>query len=282
MEQSFLDYSMSVIASRALPDVRDGLKPVLADPLGNVRPGARPDRPTVKCARVVGEVMGRYHPHGDGAIYDALVRMGQRFSMRHQLIDPKGNFGSPSDEPAAMRYTGAGCPASPCSCWRASTRTRSTSSTTSTGSTRNRSPSPTLPNLLVNGSQGIAVGMAANIPYNLSEVVGAVNFIANEATAQDLMEFVKGPDFPTGGLIMGRQGIIDVHHGPGLGAHPRRCRDRRGQPGQPDRRHRDPVPDERRADRAEDRRPHREAPARRHPRDPQRSRPRAPPPWSSS
>ena len=216
MEQSFLDYAMSVITARALPDVRDGLKPVHRRILwGMYDQGNRPNRPYVKCARVVGDVMGKYHPHGDQAIYDALVRLGQAFSLRHPLIDPHGNFGSPNDPPAAMRYT-------ECRLHELAMRLldgidEQTVDFSDNFDSTEQEPvvlPSRFPNLLVNGSQGIAVGMATNIPpHNLGEVIDAVNHLLEnpEATNESLMEFVKGPDFPTRGLIMGHQGIRDAY-----------------------------------------------------------------------
>jgi len=216
MERSFLDYAMSVIVSRALPDARDGLKPVHRRILwGMDELRAYPDRPTIKCARVTGEVMGKYHPHGDGAIYDALVRMGQDFSLRHPLIHPKGNFGSLDDPPAAARYTE--CRLAPIAMDMLRDIAEDTVDFGDNYSGEFSEPlvlPSRFPNLLVNGSQGIAVGMATNIPpHNLGEVIDAVNhLLANpEATPDDLMQFVKGPDFPTGALIMGRQGIMDAY-----------------------------------------------------------------------
>ncbi len=216
MERSFLDYSMSVIVSRALPDARDGLKPVHRRILwGMYDLGARPDRPTMKCARVTGEVMGKYHPHGDSAIYDALVRMGQWFSLRHPLVHPKGNFGTPDDPPAAARYTE--CRLAPIAMDMLAGIEEDTVDFVDNYSGEFTEPvllPSRFPNLLVNGSQGIAVGMATNIPpHNLGEVIDAtVHLLANpDATPDDLMEFVKGPDFPTGGIMMGRQGIIDAY-----------------------------------------------------------------------
>jgi len=216
MERSFLDYSMSVIMSRALPDVRDGLKPVHRRIIWDMeQQGFRPDRPFVKCARVTGDTMARYHPHGDGAIYDALVRMAQPFSLRHPLIDFHGNYGSPDFGPAAARYTEA--------------RLHSLAMRLLDGIDENTvdmipnydgtSEEPQVlparfPNLLVNGSQGIAVGMATSIPpHNLGEVIDAtMHLIDNpEATPDDLMNFVKGPDFPSGGNILGRAGIMDAY-----------------------------------------------------------------------
>jgi DNA gyrase subunit A len=216
MERSFLDYAMSVIVSRARPDARDGLKPVHRRILwGMDELRAYPDRPTIKCARVTGEVMGKYHPHGDGAIYDALVRMGQSFSLRHPLIHPKGNFGSLDDPPAAARYTE--CRLSPIAMEMLRDIGEETVDRVDNYSGEFEEPAvlpARFPNLLVNGSQGIAVGMATNIPpHNLAEVIDAVDhlLVNPEATPDDLMQFVKGPDFPTGALIMGRQGIIDAY-----------------------------------------------------------------------
>jgi DNA gyrase subunit A len=216
LERSFLDYAMSVIMSRALPDVRDGLKPVHRRIIWDMdQQGFRPDRPFVKCARVTGDTMARYHPHGDSAIYDALVRMAQPFSLRHPLIDFHGNYGSPDFGPAAARYT--------------ESRLHSLAMRLLDGIDENTvdmipnydgtSEEPRVlparfPNLLVNGSQGIAVGMATSIPpHNLGEVIDAtVHLIDNPgATPDDLMKFVLGPDFPTGGTILGRAGIIDAY-----------------------------------------------------------------------
>ncbi len=216
MEQSFLDYAMSVITARALPDVRDGLKPVHRRILwGMYDQGTRPNRPYVKCARVVGDVMGKYHPHGDQAIYDALVRLGQSFSLRHPLIDPHGNFGSPNDPPAAMRYTE--CRLHELAMCLLDGIDEQTVDFAENFDSTEREPvvlPSRFPNLLVNGSQGIAVGMATNIPpHNLGEVIDAVNHLLEnpEATTTELMEFVKGPDFPTRGRIMGFQGIRDAY-----------------------------------------------------------------------
>ncbi|MCX6510088.1 MAG: DNA gyrase subunit A [Actinobacteria bacterium] len=216
MERSFLDYAMSVIVSRALPDARDGLKPVHRRILwGMYDLRALPDRPTMKCARVTGEVMGKYHPHGDSAIYDALVRMGQSFSLRHPLVHPKGNFGSLDEPPAAARYTE--CRLAAMALDMLADIDENTVDFVDNYSGEFQEPvvlPSRFPNLLVNGSQGIAVGMATNIPpHNLAEVIDAVNHLLEhpEATPDDLMEFVKGPDFPTGALIMGRQGIIDAY-----------------------------------------------------------------------
>ncbi|MBL6634568.1 MAG: DNA gyrase subunit A [Ilumatobacteraceae bacterium] len=217
MENSFLEYAMSVIMSRALPDVRDGLKPVHRRIIWDMeQQGFRPDRPFVKCARVSGDTMARYHPHGDSAIYDALVRLAQPFSVRHPLIDFHGNYGSPDFGPAASRYTE--CRLHPLAMLLLADIDEDTVDMLPNydGSTEQPSVLPArFPNLLVNGSQGIAVGMATNIPpHNLGEVIDAtVHLIDNpDATSDDLMEFVKGPDFPTGGSILGRAGIIDAYH----------------------------------------------------------------------
>ncbi len=216
MEQSFLDYAMSVIVSRALPDVRDGLKPVHRRIIWSMYDGGiRPDRSHVKCARVVGDVMGKYHPHGDSAIYDALVRMGQTFSLRDPLIDPHGNFGSPNDEAAAMRYTE--CRLSKLAMRLVDDIDEDTVDFGDNfdGSEEQPEVLPArFPNLLVNGSQGIAVGMATNIPpHNLGEVIdGTLHLLDNpDATIEDLQQFIKGPDFPTGGLILGQRGINDAY-----------------------------------------------------------------------
>ncbi len=216
MERSFLDYAMSVITARALPDARDGLKPVHRRILWGMEDlGARPNRSHMKCARVTGDVMGKYHPHGDSAIYDALVRMAQPFSLRHPLIDFHGNYGSPDFPPAAERYT-------ECRLGQLANHMLAgidEDTVDFAPNYTNEFQEPTVlpsrfPNLLVNGSQGIAVGMATNIPpHNLGEVVDAtIHLIDNpEATPDDLMQFVKGPDFPTGGLILGRAGIIEAY-----------------------------------------------------------------------
>src|SRR3954462_2909668 len=200
MERSFLDYAMSVIMARALPDVRDGLKPVHRRIIWDMEEqGFRPDRPFVKSARVTGDTMARYHPHGDGAIYDALVRMAQPFSLRHPLIDFHGNYGSPDFGPAASRYTE--CRLHPLAMQLLSDIDEETVDMQPTydGSREEPKVLPSrFPNLLVNGSQGIAVGMATNIPpHNLGEVIDAtLHLLAHpQATADDLMQFVKVPDF---------------------------------------------------------------------------------------
>src|SRR5713226_1183455 len=204
---SFLDYAMSVIVSRALPDVRDGLKPVHRRVLYAMHEsGLQPNRPTRKCARVVGEVMGNYHPHGDSAIYDALVRLAQPFSMRYPLVDGQGYFGSVDGDPAAaMRYT-------ECRLSRIATELLRDIDADTVDFVPNYDESrqqplvlpSRFPNLLVNGSSGIAVGMATNIPpHNLGEVINAIVHLIDEpgANAEDLMKHVKGPDFPTGSYI---------------------------------------------------------------------------------
>ena len=216
MERSFLDYAMSVIVSRALPDVRDGLKPVHRRILwGMMDGGFLPTRPHVKCAKVVGDVMGNFHPHGDSAIYDALVRMVQPFSMRHPLIDGHGNFGSLDASAAANRYTE--CRLHPLALRLLSGIEEDTVDFAPNYSGDREEPTvlpARFPNLLVNGSQGIAVGMATNIPpHNLGEVIDGVIHLLDrpEATIDELMSFIKGPDFPTGALILGRAGIMDAY-----------------------------------------------------------------------
>ena len=218
MERSFLEYSMSVIVSRALPDVRDGLKPVHRRILYSMfDQGLRPDRPHAKCAKVVGEVMGTFHPHGDTAIYDALVRMAQDFSMRHPLVDGHGNFGGmgPDEGAAAMRYTE--CRLDPLALELLAGIDEETVEFSPNYDNTDQQPDvlpSRFPNLLVNGSQGIAVGMATKIPpHNLAEVVDAALHLLEHpgSTPDDLMAFVKGPDFPTGGEILGRQGILDAY-----------------------------------------------------------------------
>ena len=216
MERSFLDYAMSVIMSRALPDVRDGLKPVHRRIIWDMdQQGFRPDRPFVKCARVTGDTMARYHPHGDGAIYDALVRMAQPFSLRHPLIDFHGNYGSPDFGPAASRYTESRL--HPLAMQLLADIDEDTVDLIATYDGTAVEPvvlPARFPNLLVNGSQGIAVGMATSIPpHNLGEVVDAtLHLIENpKATPDELMKFVKGPDFPTGGLILGKEGIKEAY-----------------------------------------------------------------------
>ncbi len=217
MRSSFLDYAMSVIVSRALPDVRDGLKPVHRRVLYAMHEaGLQPGRPYRKCARVVGDVMGNYHPHGDTAIYDTLVRLAQGFSMRYPLVDGQGNFGNIDDDgAAAMRYT-------ECRLSRMATEMLRDIDADTVDFTPNYDESrrePTalpsrFPNLLVNGSSGIAVGMATNLPpHRLSEVVDAITAMIDEPDidVERLARKVKGPDFPTGGIILGRTGILDAY-----------------------------------------------------------------------
>src|SRR6478609_8974154 len=216
MQTSFLEYAYSVIYSRALPDARDGLKPVQRRILYSMdEMGIRPDRSHVKCARVVGEVMGKYHPHGDGAIYDALVRTAQPWTMRLPLIDGHGNFGSLDSGPAAMRYT---------ECRMAATASAMTDGLDE--DTVDFKPNydgkdvepvvlpSALPNLLVNGASGIAVGMATNCaPHNLVEVVQALRHLIThpDADVDQLMRFIPGPDLPTGGKIIGLDGVRDAY-----------------------------------------------------------------------
>jgi DNA gyrase subunit A len=217
MKRSYLDYAMSVIVSRALPDVRDGLKPVHRRILYSMHEnGYEWNRPYRKSARVVGDVIGKYHPHGDQSIYDALVRMAQPFSMRVPLVDGQGNFGSvDGDKAAAMRYTEV-------------RKARVTNALLDdidkdtvdfTPNYDNSETEPSVlpaqfPNLLVNGAGGIAVGMATNIPpHNLGEVIDATIRVIDdpEVEVEDLMEIVPGPDFPTGALILGRSGIRQAY-----------------------------------------------------------------------
>jgi DNA gyrase subunit A len=213
MRSSYLDYAMSVIVGRALPDVRDGLKPVHRRVLFAMNEaGMQPNRPYAKCARIVGDVMGKYHPHGDSAIYDTLVRLAQDFSMRNPLVDGQGNFGSVDDDPAAaMRYTEARL--APLAREMLRDLDRDTVDFVPNYDGNDREPvvlPARFPNLLVNGSSGIAVGMATNIPpHNLRETIAAtVAFIDNpDIDTAGLMRHLKGPDFPTGGVILGLSGI---------------------------------------------------------------------------
>jgi DNA gyrase subunit A len=217
MRTSFLDYAMSVIVSRALPDVRDGLKPVHRRVLWAMWDGGfRPGRPYVKSSRVVGEVMGLYHPHGDSAIYDTLVRMAQPFSLRYPLIDGQGNFGSLDDDPpAAMRYTEARLAKLAAEMLRDIDADTVDFEPNYDESRKQPSVLPSrFPNLLVNGSAGIAVGMATNMPpHHLGEVVDAIVAKIDDPAAdvEKLMKHVKGPDFPTGAIIVGRSGIRDAY-----------------------------------------------------------------------
>ncbi|MDH6364337.1 DNA gyrase subunit A [Enterococcus sp. PF1-24] len=213
MKDSFIDYAMSVIVSRALPDVRDGLKPVHRRILyGMNELGVTPDKQHKKSARIVGDVMGKYHPHGDSAIYESMVRMAQNFSYRYMLVDGHGNFGSvDGDGAAAMRYTEARMSKMALEMLRDINKNTVDFHSNYDDTEREPDVLPArFPNLLVNGTTGIAVGMATNIPpHNLREVVEAINILMTnpEATTQELMEAVPGPDFPTGGLVMGKSGI---------------------------------------------------------------------------
>ncbi|MEU1687294.1 DNA gyrase subunit A [Micromonospora sp. NPDC005707] len=221
MQRSYLDYAMSVIVGRALPDVRDGLKPVHRKILyAMFDSGYRPDRGYVKCSRVVGDVMGQFHPHGDSAIYDALVRMAQPWSLRYPLVDGNGNFGSPGNDPAAaMRYTE--CKLDPLAMEMLRDIDEDTVDLQDNYDGRAKEPTilpSRIPNLLINGSEGIAVGMATKIPpHNLREIGAAVQWClenpeADEATTLEaLLEIVKGPDFPTHGLIVGQSAIQDAY-----------------------------------------------------------------------
>ncbi|MEU9315590.1 DNA gyrase subunit A [Streptomyces sp. NPDC048295] len=221
MQRSYLDYAMSVIVSRALPDVRDGLKPVHRRVLYAMYDGGyRPEKGFYKCARVVGDVMGTYHPHGDSSIYDALVRLAQPWSMRMPLVDSNGNFGSPGNDPAAaMRYTE--CKMMPLSMEMVRDIDEETVDFQDNYDGRNQEPTvlpARFPNLLVNGSAGIAVGMATNIPpHNLREVAaGAQWYLEHPEASQEelleaLIERIKGPDFPTGALVVGRKGIEEAY-----------------------------------------------------------------------
>ncbi|MGH8325025.1 MAG: DNA gyrase subunit A, partial [Steroidobacteraceae bacterium] len=217
MRQSFMDYAMSVIIARALPDARDGLKPVHRRILYTMQQmGLAPNKSTRKCARIVGDVMGKYHPHGNLAVYDALVRLAQPFAMRYPLVDGQGNFGSvDGDPPAADRYTEAKL-----------TRVATALLDDLDKDTVDMRPNydgneiepdilpARIPNLLVNGSDGIAVGMATNIPpHNLREVAKAVELLIDEpdSSIADLRKVIKGPDFPTGAYIYGREGIKEAY-----------------------------------------------------------------------
>jgi DNA gyrase subunit A len=217
MRNAYLDYAMSVIVGRALPDVRDGLKPVHRRVLYAMNEaGLGPTRPYVKSARIVGDVMGNYHPHGDASIYDTLVRLAQDFSMRHMLVDGQGNFGSiDDDDAAAMRYTEARLTRIAMEMVRDIDMDTVDFVPNYDGSKQEPTVLPSrFPNLLVNGGTGIAVGMATNIPpHNLEEVIGAtVAFLENPAVSLDeLLTHIQGPDFPTGGIIMGRSGIRDAY-----------------------------------------------------------------------
>ncbi|MEW5961566.1 MAG: DNA topoisomerase (ATP-hydrolyzing), partial [Chloroflexota bacterium] len=221
MKVAYLDYAMSVIVSRALPDARDGLKPVHRRILYAMHDmGLRHNTPYKKSARIVGEVLGKYHPHGDSAVYDAMVRMAQDFAMRYPLVDGQGNFGSiDGDGPAAMRYTEAKL-ARICQEMLADIEKNTVDwADNFDGSLQEPQTLPArLPNLLLNGTSGIAVGMATNIPpHNLGEICEAVIYLidhyaaVDEVTVEDLMEFVKGPDFPTGAALIGQEGLINAY-----------------------------------------------------------------------
>ncbi|MGB9913693.1 MAG: DNA gyrase subunit A, partial [Candidatus Kapaibacteriota bacterium] len=217
IKTSYLDYSMSVIVSRALPDVRDGLKPVHRRILYAMNElGLTPNKPYRKSARIVGEVLGKYHPHGDAAVYDSMVRMAQPWAMRYPLVDGQGNFGSiDGDSPAAMRYTEARLS------WIAMETLRDIDKNTVDfrpnfdDSLQEPVVLPTvLPTLLVNGSSGIAVGMATNIPpHNLGEIIDGLIAVINnpEISCEELLKYVPAPDFPTGGIIYGYEGVKDAY-----------------------------------------------------------------------
>ncbi len=229
MQQAYLDYAMSVIVARALPDARDGLKPVQRRILYAMYDmGIRADSPYKKSARIVGEVLGKYHPHGDAAVYDAMARMAQDFSLRTMLVDGQGNFGSvDGDPPAAMRYTEARL-AAPAVDILADLNKNTVDFTSNFDDTL-LEPSvlpSAIPNLLVNGATGIAVGMATSIPpHNLGEIVDALVYMLNDWSELDdidvdtLMKFVQGPDFPTGGVIFQQEGAegLEAAYGSGRG-----------------------------------------------------------------
>jgi DNA gyrase subunit A len=221
MRGAYLDYAMSVIVSRALPDARDGLKPVQRRILYAMHDmGLRPDAPYKKSARIVGEVLGKYHPHGDSAVYEAMARMAQDFSLRYPLVDGQGNFGSiDGDSPAAMRYTEARLHRTALELLLDIDKDTVDWVDNFDGTLQEPAVLPTaLPNLLINGSSGIAVGMATNIPpHNLGEVCDALDYVIDhwdeldDVTVEDLLEYVEGPDFPTGGIIVGREEIAHVY-----------------------------------------------------------------------
>ena len=213
MRTSFLDYAMSVIVARALPDVRDGLKPVHRRILyGMNELGVTPDKPYKKSARIVGDVMGKFHPHGDFAIYESMVRMAQDFSYRYMLVDGHGNFGSvDGDGAAAMRYTEARMSKITLEMLRDINKDTIDFQPNYDGTEREPVVLPArFPNLLVNGATGIAVGMTTNIPpHNLGEVISGIHMLMKnpDVTTADLMEAIPGPDFPTGAIVMGKSGI---------------------------------------------------------------------------
>ena len=221
MRESYLAYALSVIVERALPDVRDGMKPVHRRVIYAMYDGGyRPDRGYNKCSRVVGDVMGKYHPHGDSAIYDTLVRMAQSWSMRNMLVDGQGNFGSPGDDPAAaMRYTE--CRMAPLAMEMVRDIDKDTVDFVPNYDGKTQEPTvlpARFPNLLVNGSAGIAVGMATNIPpHNMREVADGVHWAldhpdaSREELLENLIRIIKGPDFPTGATILGHKGIEQAY-----------------------------------------------------------------------
>ena len=217
MQKSFIDYAMSVIVSRAIPDVRDGLKPVHRRILYSMYElGITPDKGFRKSARIVGDVLGKYHPHGDSSVYDAMVRMAQEFSTRYLLVEGHGNFGSvDGDSAAAMRYTEARM--SRITAELLADINKDTVDFTPNFDETLKEPQvlpSRFPNLLVNGSSGIAVGMATNIPpHNIGETIdGVIALIDNpDISIEEIMNYIKGPDFPTGGLILGREGIREAY-----------------------------------------------------------------------
>src|SRR5438477_4512963 len=217
MKKSYLDYSMSVIIGRALPDIRDGLKPVHRRILYTmVQMGLAPNKSTRKCARIVGDVVGKYHPHGNLAVYDALVRLAQPFALRYPLVFGQGNFGSiDGDPPAADRYTEAKLAHIAAALLEDLDKETVDFRPNYDGNEVEPDVLPTrIPNLLVNGSDGIAVGMATKIPpYNLTEIVDAtITLVNNPATSlSEILKIVKGPDFPTAGIIHGKSGILDAY-----------------------------------------------------------------------
>ena len=217
MQKSYIDYAMSVIVARALPDVRDGLKPVHRRILYSMNElGLEPDKPYRKSARIVGDVLGKYHPHGDASVYDAMVRLAQDFSLRYMLVDGHGNFGSvDGDPPAAMRYTEARMTKLTREMLRDIDKETVDYVPNFDDTLKEPSVLPSrFPNMLVNGSQGIAVGMATNIPpHNLGEVIDGIIKVIDEdnVTIEDLMQVIKGPDFPTAGIIMGKDGIRSAY-----------------------------------------------------------------------
>jgi len=221
MRTAYLDYAMSVIVARALPDARDGLKPVQRRILYAMHDmGLRPNSPYKKSARIVGEVLGKYHPHGDAAVYEAMARLAQDFSMRYTLVDGQGNFGSiDGDPPAAMRYTEARLTRPAEEMLGDIDKNTINFGDNFDGSLQEPEVLPAkLPSLLLNGASGIAVGMATNIPpHNLGELAGAIGYLidrydaVDDVTVEELMQFVKGPDFPTGGLIVGAEGILSAY-----------------------------------------------------------------------